>query len=111
MQRYGQDQQILLSAVPKLIEMRTGNRPHISTIHRWVHRGIHDVRLQTIFAGGHRRTTPRWVNNFFSEIQVARDGPQSCGSVDRVCKRPKKNARKASCSPRNAHDRLEKEGL
>ena len=111
MQRNGYDQQILLSDVPKLVEMRTGNRPHVSTIHRWVKRGIRDIRLRTIFAGGHRRTTPRWVNNFFSEIQVARDGPGSCGSVDRACKRPTKNVRKASCSPRDAHDRLKEEGL
>ena len=67
-------QLIKLSKVPAIVEEITGDRPHIATIHRWHLRGCKGVKLQTAFAGGHRRTTEAWVRAFFAEVTAAANG-------------------------------------
>jgi len=61
---------IRLSKVPALVERLTGERPHVATIHRWAQRGCRSVKLRTAFAGGHRRTSERWLAEFFHEINM-----------------------------------------
>jgi hypothetical protein len=68
------DQLIKLSKVPAFVEKLTGDRPHIATIHRWRQRGCKGVKLQTAFAGGHCRTTEKWVREFFAEVTAAANG-------------------------------------
>lgn len=69
------DEQLFkLSKVPALVEQLTGDRPHIATIHRWHQRGCRGVKLQTAFAGGHRRTTETWVREFFAGVTAAANG-------------------------------------
>jgi hypothetical protein len=65
------EQLIKLSKVPEMVEKITGDRPHIATIHRWHIRGCKGVKLQTAFAGGHRRTTETWVREFFEAVTQA----------------------------------------
>lgn len=77
---------VKLSRVPAMVERITGDRPHIATIHRWHQRGCKGVKLQTAFAGGHRRTTEKWVRQFFAEVTAAANGTappaeQSPGAV------------------------------
>jgi hypothetical protein len=67
---------IKLSKVPPYVEQLTGERPHIATIHRWHLRGCRGVKLQTAFAGGHRRTTEKWVRQFFEAVTAAANGSQ-----------------------------------
>lgn len=113
MQPLSEDRQILLSAVPRAVEQRTGNRPHISTIHRWVQRGVRGIKLQTIFSGGHRRTTPRFLQQFFSQIQIARDGRENRPASQETWVKPSlvTSRRASSSSHEDAVQHLENEGL
>ena len=63
--------QVRLSTVPLIIEQRTGDKPHIATVYRWVNQGLRGVKLRTSFVGGHRRTTEAWLDDFFIAISAA----------------------------------------
>jgi hypothetical protein len=69
-----QDKLQKVSRVPGIVEAITGDRPHICTIHRWIRKGCKGVKLQTAFCGGHRRTSERWVQEFFDAVTQAADG-------------------------------------
>jgi len=90
------DQLIKLSAVPAFVETITGDRPHIATIHRWRLRGCKGVRLQTAFAGGHCRTSEKWVREFFAKVTAAANGDT-----------PKQDQGRSESSA--AHDQAERE--
>jgi hypothetical protein len=90
------DQLIKLSKVPAIVEEITGDRPHVATIHRWHLRGCKGVKLQTAFAGGHRRTTEMWVREFFDAVTAAANG----GALTRSGETPNGS---------DAHDRAERE--
>ena len=42
------------------------NRPHISTVWRWIQRGVDGEKLETIKIGGRRYTTLKAINKFIS---------------------------------------------
>lgn len=65
---------VRLSAVPAIVERISGERPHISTVHRWRQRGCHGVRLRTQFLGGSRRTCELWLREFFEAVTAAAEG-------------------------------------
>jgi len=67
---HSNEQLIRLSKVPATVERITGDRPH----HRWRLRGCKGVKLKTAFAGGHCRTTERWLREFFADITAAVNG-------------------------------------
>ena len=46
-------------------------RPDISTIHRWINKGLDGVKLKSVKAGGKRFTTKHWLNEFFAELSGA----------------------------------------
>ena len=104
------DHYILLSAVPKLVQRLTGQRPHIATIHRWRQRGLRGVRLQTTFVGGHRRTTTRWLLEFFDDLHAAHDGTPEPIGAGREKSREKTSIRSRASLSR-ALEHLEKEGI
>jgi hypothetical protein len=89
------EQLVKLSKVPAIVEAITGDRPHIATIHRWHLRGCKGVKLQTAFAGGHRRTTEKWVREFFAKVTAAANGAKASDESS-----PEKSA---------AYDRAERE--
>ena len=66
-----QSRQVRLSTVPLIIQQRTGDKPHIATVYRWVNEGLRGVKLRTAFVGGHRRTTEAWLDEFFTAISAA----------------------------------------
>jgi len=68
-----QSRQVRLSTVPLIIEQRTGDKPPIATVYRWVNEGLRGVKLRTAFVGGHRRTSETWLDEFFSGISAAHD--------------------------------------
>ena len=79
---------VRLSAAACIVEKITGDKPNPSTIFRWHSRGLKGVKLQTAFAGGHRRTNETWIRQFFDAVTEAADGPKVTpaiteGSVDR----------------------------
>jgi len=76
------EQLVKLSRVPAIVEQITGDRPHIATIHRWHLRGCKGVKLQTAFAGGHRRTTETWIREFFNAVTAAANGTTASQSEE-----------------------------
>ena len=61
-----------LSASPAAIERIIGERVHKATPQRWATRGVSGVKLRTIYAGGCRRTTEEWIQEFFDAVTAAK---------------------------------------
>lgn len=74
-QRPAPDLKIRMANAAGVVERITGERPSVATIYRWADKGLRGVRLQTAYAGGHLRTTERWIVDFFDEVTAAHDGP------------------------------------
>ena len=55
---------ILIRDVPKEIEQLTGQRPHSSTVWRYIQRGVRGVVLETILAVNKRLTSKEAVHRF-----------------------------------------------
>jgi hypothetical protein len=49
-------------------------RRNVSTLWRWVQRGVRGVRLQTILVGGRRYTSREALERFSMEVTAAADG-------------------------------------
>ncbi|QDV36363.1 DUF1580 domain-containing protein [Tautonia plasticadhaerens] len=60
---------------PAELARRLPNRPHVSTVWRWCHRGIRGVRLGTVAIGGRRYTTPALVEEFLARLSES-GGPK-----------------------------------
>ena len=63
-----------------LIERVSGARPHVSTIHRWVRKGVCGVRLKARFGPGGLKTCEEWVTRFFDDV-TARKLHGDCDDV------------------------------
>jgi hypothetical protein len=59
-----------------LPRLRHGAPVHLSTVHRWVQRGIGGVRLRVVSIGGTKCTTRRWLMEFFEQLGAHRRGTQ-----------------------------------
>ncbi|TWU39145.1 hypothetical protein Q31b_42300 [Novipirellula aureliae] len=68
------DLRIRFSTAARQIPHITGESVHVSAIHRWATRGLAGVKLRTEYAGGHKRTTMRWIRQFFAEVTAAKTG-------------------------------------
>ncbi len=63
------------SAVPiKHAPSLVPGRPHISTIWRWVLKGVRGVKLETFVSGGRRFTTHQAIERFIAATTAAADG-------------------------------------
>jgi hypothetical protein len=49
-------------------------RPHVSTLWRWINRGIRGIRLETVMVGGRRFTSREALDRFFASITAATAG-------------------------------------
>jgi hypothetical protein len=45
-----------------------GKRPHISTLMRWVLRGVKGIKLETVVVGGRRYTSVEAINRFVARL-------------------------------------------
>lgn len=64
-----------LSQAAAFVAAMTGEKkPSVQTLHRWVHRGLANVRLQTIYIGGVRRVSPEMLQQFFAAVTAAKAG-------------------------------------
>ena len=61
--------------VPKI---HRGKSTHLSTIHRWVQRGVGGVHLETISIGGSRCTSREALERFFSLITAKKNRGGTC---------------------------------
>lgn len=50
------------------------NRPSLSTLWRWIQRGTHGVKLETVLLGGRRYTSREALQRFFERTTAAADG-------------------------------------
>ncbi len=98
------EQLVRLSQRARIVEQITGERPHVATIHRWAQRGLKGIRLRTAFAGGHRRTSDRWVREFFQEVTKAA-GADSRSAMSQA------SARSRDCRLRHADATLDRDGF
>jgi hypothetical protein len=58
-----------LREVPKLKvipQRRNGSRLNISTLYRWVHRGLKGIKLESVAVGGQRCTSLEALDRFFN---------------------------------------------
>lgn len=53
-----------ISKMPTRLEKLIGKRLNISTIYRWMNKGIAGIRLETVLVGGQRYTSLAWVQRF-----------------------------------------------
>lgn len=65
------EQLVTLNQAAKLVP---GGPVHLSTMHRWHLRGVHGVRLETIVAGGKRRTSKEAIERFVIATTKAANG-------------------------------------
>jgi hypothetical protein len=49
-------------------------RPHISTVWRWINRGIRGIKLETVMIGGRRYTSAEALERFFERTTAAAAG-------------------------------------
>jgi hypothetical protein len=58
--------------------------PHISTIHRWMLRGVRGIKLETVLIGGRRYVSDEALNEFLRLINAndTSTGPASSVTVD-----------------------------
>jgi hypothetical protein len=66
------DLMVRFGAATKIVEDKiTGDPVSTASIYRWTTRGLYGIKLRTGFAGGHRRTTERWLREFFDAVTAA----------------------------------------
>jgi hypothetical protein len=63
---------LTLSKIPADLERRTGKRLNLSTVYRWINRGIAGIQLETILVGGNRYTSVQALNRFFTQSTIAK---------------------------------------
>ncbi|WP_164104245.1 DUF1580 domain-containing protein [Candidatus Laterigemmans baculatus] len=65
-----------------IVEQLTNDRPHVASLHRWASRGLRGVKLKTIYALGARRTTEKWLREFFASVSGEGAGEPSTASPE-----------------------------
>jgi hypothetical protein len=73
-----------LSKVPANLERRTGKRLNVSTVYRWINRGIAGIHLETILVGGSRYTSAQALNRFFTQSTLAKQGKLSKATTEGI---------------------------
>ena len=73
-----------LNKVPANLERRTGKRLNVSTVYRWINRGIAGVKLETILIGGSRFTSAEALNRFFAQSTLAKQGKLSTATAEGI---------------------------
>jgi len=73
-----------LNKVPANLERRTGKRLNVSTVYRWINRGIAGVKLETILIGGSRFTSAEALNRFFTQSTLAKQGKLSTATAEGI---------------------------
>ena len=55
------------------------NRPHVSTVWRWISRGSRNVKLATVLIGGQRYTTRQAIQDFIEATSSVGDDGSTSG--------------------------------
>ncbi len=59
------------------------NRPHISTVWRWIQRGCRGIKLETVLVGGRRYASRESLTRFIEATTAAADGEKPNSSSSR----------------------------
>jgi hypothetical protein len=59
---------VQLSEAAGLLPGRRGKKLHVSTLYRWVQRGVRGVRLETVLIGGSRLTSVEAIERFVDRL-------------------------------------------
>lgn len=78
------EEMLELNKVPANLERRTGKRLNLSTVYRWINRGIAGVQLETILIGGCRYTSAQALNRFFTQSTLAKQGKLSKATAEGI---------------------------
>lgn len=65
---------VTLRQAAKLVPSNHGKSIHISTIHRWISRGVGGVRLESVAIGGRRYTSINAVERFIKRLSTPSTG-------------------------------------
>lgn len=65
------DSLLTISQAAKSLPMR----PNVSTVWRWVQRGVRGVKLDTVLVGGRRYTSKEALQSFIEQSTAAADAP------------------------------------
>jgi uncharacterized protein DUF1580 len=69
------EQPLPLAVLARKVPNRHGKRGvNVSTIWRWIQRGVHGVRLESVLIGGIRMSTEPALSRFFSATTAAANG-------------------------------------
>lgn len=99
-------QYISLAQAAAVVEEMTGHRPAIQTLYRWVQRGIVGVRLETVYIGGHQKTTRTMLTDFFARVTEAKSGSRrEIAPADHL------RAKKRAAAIYRAEQELRKDGI
>ena len=69
-----------LVSLPEAAALLPG-RPHLSSLHRWMRRGVRGIRLETVLIGGRRFTSREALQRFVDAVSVAGNGASPARSV------------------------------
>lgn len=73
----------LADAAKHLPRRRSGKRPHVSCLYRWVQTGIRGIRLETIRVGGTLCTSTEAVQRFCDRLTAGTTTPPARPSPNR----------------------------
>src|SRR5262245_4075347 len=68
------EQLLTLSAAAREIPGPSGRGLHVSTLWRWMQRGVRGIRLETVMIGGIRYTSREALERFIAATTAAADG-------------------------------------
>jgi hypothetical protein len=83
-----QDRPISLPDAAEYLGKLTGQKPHVSTLHRWCLKGCKGVRLDSICIGSKRFVTATAIERFIEASTAARVAPPEQPSVPAATAQP-----------------------
>lgn len=96
---------------------RSPGRPNVSTVYRWVQKGVHGVRLKVVSVGRTRFTTSQWLREFFESTEAARRRSEADDEAPTVAAGPPRRQRRrrragdTSATSRRTRETLRRHGL
>ena len=81
----GREELITFAEAAKLLpRRRKGRKTHVSTLHRWCTKGVHDVRLEYLNVGSTRCTSVAALQRFFDALTERNAGGDFDADVPRI---------------------------
>lgn len=69
-----QESPIPLREIPENLPKRNGKKISLPTIYRWVQKGLHGIRLETVYSGGIHCSTVEAIRRFDEAVTQVKRG-------------------------------------